>query len=88
MIMNNLAEYNGSCIDFKNPNNLYQLSDAQKAMKKRYRNEGFKFLILSDYDLAIWHINDYIISILLPMIRIKRIAESFMKHKLLILAVI
>ena len=53
MIMNNLAEYNGSCIDFKNPNNLYQLSDAQKVMKKRYRNEGFKFLILSEYDLAI-----------------------------------
>lgn len=59
MIMNNLAEYNGSCIDLKNPNNLYQLSHAQKAMKKRYRNEGFKFLFLSDYDLAIWHINDY-----------------------------
>ena len=41
MIMNNLAEYNDSCIDFKYPNNLYQLSDAQKAMKRRYRNEGF-----------------------------------------------
>ena len=44
MIMNNLAEYNGLCIDFKNPNNLYQLSDAQKAMKKRYRVKALNSL--------------------------------------------
>ena len=39
-----------------------------------------------------WEVYEFsagvVISILLPMIRIKRIAESFMKHKLLILAVI
>lgn len=43
MIMSNHIEHNGLCIEFQNQNNLYKLSDAQKAMKKR--NEGFKFLV-------------------------------------------
>ena len=37
MILNYHKDYNGLCIEFKSPTNIYQISDAQREMKERYK---------------------------------------------------
>ena len=48
MIMNNRFIYSGCCIEFKSPTNNNKITDEQRKMKKRYQNEGFKFLVSND----------------------------------------
>lgn len=57
--MNNHLEYNGMCIDFKSPSNNYRVSKEQLKMKKRYKLHGFRFIIVSDYDARVFHLNKY-----------------------------
>lgn len=57
--MNNHLEYNGMCIDFKSPSNNSRVSKEQLKMKKRYKLHGFRFIIVSDYDARVFHLNEY-----------------------------
>ena len=51
MIMNYHKDYSGCSIEFKSPTNNYQVSQAQKEMKHRYKENGYYFLLSNDYDL-------------------------------------
>ena len=66
MIMNNHMRYNGLCIEFKSPTNHYQISNAQLDMKKRFKENGFRFVISSDYDKIIRVLNNYMGRIRVP----------------------
>ena len=48
IIMNNHKEYNGICIEFKSPTNNYQISEVQREMKRRYKQNGYRFLISNE----------------------------------------
>ena len=50
MIVNYHKVYNGLCIEFKSPTNIYQISDAQREMKERYKENCYKFILSNDYD--------------------------------------
>ena len=50
MILNYHKYFNGLCIEFKSPTNKYQISDAQKQMKERYKENCYKFILSNDYD--------------------------------------
>ena len=50
MIVNYHKDYNGLCIEFKSPTNIYQISDAQREMKERYKENCYKFFLSNDYD--------------------------------------
>ena len=39
MVLNYHKDYNGLCIEFKSSTNNYQISDAQREMKKRYKEK-------------------------------------------------
>ena len=45
MIMNYHKDYSGRFIEFKSPTNNYQVSQAQKEMKHRYKENGYYFLL-------------------------------------------
>ena len=57
--MNFDKKYTGFCIEFKNPTNNYQISEAQLEMKSQYKHNGYKFLISNDYDKIIAYLNRY-----------------------------
>lgn len=59
MIMNYHFKCSGFCLEFKSPTNNYQISEAQKEMKRKYKKNGFFFMISNDYDLKTRYINDY-----------------------------
>ena len=40
-----MYEYTGLCIEFKIPTNNYQISEAEREMKRRYRQNNYRFLI-------------------------------------------
>ena len=46
MILNYYKDYNGLCIEFKSPTNIYQISDAQREMKERYKENCYKLLFV------------------------------------------
>ena len=50
MIINFHKDYSGLCIEFKSPTNKYQVSDAQKEIKKRYKENCYYFILSNDYD--------------------------------------
>lgn len=66
MIMNYHKDYSGCCIEFKSPTNNYKISDAQKEMKNRNKNNGFYFMISTDYDLTTKYLNTYMIGVRVP----------------------
>ena len=49
-IANYHKEYTGLCIEFKSPTNNYQISETQKEMKSRYKQNRYRFLISNDYE--------------------------------------
>lgn len=59
IIVNNHKEYNGLCIEFKSPTNDYKVCESQLEMKKRYKQNGYKFIISHDYDEIIIYLNRY-----------------------------
>ena len=59
MIMNYHKDYNGCCIDFKSQTNKYKISDTQKEMKHKYKNNGYYFLLSNDYDLITKNTHKY-----------------------------
>lgn len=66
MIMNNHMRYNGLCIEFKSPTNHYQISDAELDMKKRFKENSFRFLSSSDYEKITHVLNNYMGGIRVP----------------------
>ena len=57
IIANYHKEYTGLCIEFKIPTNNYQISEAQREMKSRYKQNGYRFLISNGYDHIITYLN-------------------------------
>lgn len=66
LIVNNHMRYNGLYIEFKSPTNHYQVSNAQLDMTKRFKENGFRFVISSDYDIIIRVLNNYMGGIRVP----------------------
>ena len=60
MILNYNKDYNGLCIEFKSPTNNYQISEAQKQMKERYKENCYKFILSNDYDDICMQLHKYI----------------------------
>ena len=46
MILNYHKDFNGLCMEFKSPTNNYQISDAQREMKERYKENCYKLLFV------------------------------------------
>ena len=60
IIISNLHKYYyGFCIEFKTPKNNGVLSDAQKEVLKNYKNNGYKTMVSSDYDMVIKEVIEY-----------------------------
>ena len=59
-------KYTGLCIEFKSPTNNYNVSEAQKEMKKKYVNNGYAFVLSNDYDRICMNIHDYMKGIRVP----------------------
>ncbi|CAH3189270.1 unnamed protein product, partial [Porites evermanni] len=47
------------CIEFKSPTNNYQISDAQREMKKRYKENCYQFILSNDYDHICKEVHNY-----------------------------
>ena len=48
MIMKYHKDYSGCCVEFKSPTNNDKISDAQRKMKHKYRENGYYFLLSDD----------------------------------------
>ena len=66
LVLNYHKDYKGLCIEFKSPTNNYHVSEAQKEMKKKYRNNGYAFALSNDYDRICMNIHDYMKGIRVP----------------------
>ena len=66
MVLNYHKDYKGLSIEFKSPTNNYHVSEAQKEMKKRYRNNGYAFVLSNDQDRICKNIHEYIKDIRVP----------------------
>ncbi|CAH3142681.1 unnamed protein product, partial [Porites lobata] len=59
LVLNYHKDYKGRCIEFKSPTNNYQVSEAQKEMKKKYLNNGYAFILSNEYDRICKNIHEY-----------------------------
>ena len=59
MIMNYHIQYSGLCIKFKSHTNNCKVSDAQKEIKNKYKQNNYKFIISNDYDHIIAYLDKY-----------------------------
>ena len=66
MILNYHKDYNGLYIEFKSPTNNYQISDAQKQMKERYKENCYKFILTNDYDDICMQLHNYMAGVRIP----------------------
>ena len=66
MVLDYHKDYKGLCIEFKSPTNNYHVSEAQKEMKKKYRNNGYAFVLSNDYDKICMNIHEYMKGIIVP----------------------
>ena len=66
MILNYHKDYNGLCIEFKSPTNIYQISDAQREMKERYKKNWYKFILSNDYDYICKRLHKYMAGVRIP----------------------
>ena len=66
MILNYYKDYNGLCIEFKSPTNIYQISDAQREMKERYKKNWYKFILSNDYDYICKRLHKYMDGVRIP----------------------
>ena len=53
-------------IEFKSPTAIYQVSEAQKEMKKKYVNNGYAFILSNDYDKISKNIHEFMKGIRVP----------------------
>ena len=66
MILNYHKDFNGLCIEFKSPTNYYEISDAQKEMKERYKRNWYKFILSNDYDYICKRLHKYMDGVRIP----------------------
>ena len=66
MVLDYHKDYKGLCIEFKSPTNNYHVSEAQLKMKKKYRNNGYAFILSNDYDKISKNIHEYMKGIRVP----------------------
>ena len=66
MIVNYHKDYNGLCIEFKSPTNIYQISDVQREMKERYKENCYKFILSDDYDYICKQVHKYMAGVRVP----------------------
>ena len=66
MIVNYHKDYNGLCIEFKSPTNIYQISDAQRERKERYKENWYKFILSNDYDYICKRLHKYMAGVRIP----------------------
>ena len=66
---------NGFCIEFKYPTNNYQVSQAQKEMKRKYKMNNYKFVLSNDYDKIFFELNTYMANIRIKCKFWKKILE-------------
>ena len=66
MILDYHKDYNGLCIEFKSPTNYYEISEAQKEMKERYKINCYKFILSNDYDYICKRLHKYMEGIRIP----------------------
>ena len=66
MVLNYHKDYNGLCIEFKSPTNNYQISDAQREMKKRHKENCYQFVLSNDYDHICKEVHNYMAGIRVP----------------------
>ena len=66
MLLNYHKDYNGLCIEFKSPTNNYQISDAQREMKERYKENCYKFILSNDYDYICMQLHKYMAGVRVP----------------------
>ena len=59
-------DYKGLGIEFKSPTNNYNVSEEQKDMKKRYRDNGYALVLSNDYDRICKNIHDYMKGVRVP----------------------
>ena len=78
MILNYHKDYNGLCIEFKSPTNIYKISDAQKQMKERYKENGYKFILSNDYDYICMQLHKYMVGVRVPC---KFCSRAFLNKK-------
>ena len=64
--MNNHKEFHDLCIEFKSPTYNYKICEAQLEMKKRYKQNGYRFLISNDYDDIIAYLNIHMWGVRIP----------------------
>ena len=80
MIVNYHKDYNGLCIEFKSPTNIYQISDAQREMKERYKENCYKFILSNDYDYIRKQVHKYMAGVRVPC---KYCRRAFLKKETL-----
>ena len=66
LVLNYHKYYKGLGVEFKSPTNDYHVSEAQKKVKKKYRNNGYAFVLSNDYDKICMNIHEYMKGIKLP----------------------
>ena len=66
LLLNIHKDFAGCCIEFKSLTNNYQVSEAQKQMKKRYKENNYYFVLSNDYDQIIQCVNKYMKGIRVP----------------------
>ena len=66
MILNYHKDFNGLCIEFKSPTNNYQISNAQKQMKERYKENCYRFILSNDYDDICMQLHKYMAGVRIP----------------------
>ena len=53
-------------IEFKSPTGNYRVSEAQKEMKKPYVNNGYAYILCTDYDKICKAVHEYMKGIRVP----------------------
>ena len=80
MILNYHKYFHGLCIEFKSPSNKYQISDAQKQMKERYKENCYKFILSNDYDDICIQLHKYMAGVRIPC---KYCTKAFLNKEIL-----
>ena len=81
LIIHNLHNhYNGLCIEFKTPQSNGVLSEQQKELIEKYKDNSYKCIISNDYNLITKEINDYMYDV---RIKCKYCKRKFKSRKTL-----
>ena len=66
MVLDYHKDFDGLCVEFKSPTNIYRVLDAQKDMKKRYVDNGYVYILSYNYDKVSKAVHEYMRGIRVP----------------------